>query len=455
MFVVYSFSRWVCFSGSQAVSSKLTLNVGPGVGLMELGMLTETRARRIKPTDKPIPDGTVTGLRLLPGNVAGRGKWQLRFVSPTEIDAGGNPRRRDMGLGVYPDVSILSAREKASEARKQIAMGVDPIEEARRQRGEAACAVQVPTFEEAARVVFADHKASWSNGKHVDQWINTLTTYAFPVIGQRKVDTLKPADFADVLRPIWSVKAETARRVKQRCHAVMKWCWGNEYVQGNPVDMVDMLLPKQSASARVSVHHPAMPWRVVPQFVQEVVHAGDDVTRHLLEFTILTAARSGETRGMTWDEVDLATATWIVPAHRMKAKTVHRVPLSSRAVELLDKRCALAKHPELVFPSPRGGVLTDMALTKFLRTHKAVSDVADRVATAHGFRSSFRDWASETGVPRDLAERALAHTIRNAVEAAYHRTDLLEQRRGVMEAWAAHVTGSAAGENFVASARLK
>jgi integrase len=381
-------------------------------------------------------DGTVAGLRLLPGSGKGRGKWQLRFVSPE------TGKRRDMGLGVYPDVSILSARERASEARKRIAEGVDPIEEAGRQQDAVACAVRVPTFEEAARLVFEEHKASWSNGKHVDQWINTLTTYAFPVIGQRKVDTLKPADFADVLRPIWSVKAETARRVKQRCHAVMKWCWGKEYVQGNPVDMVDMLLPRQSASARVAVHHPAMPWREVPQFVQEVVHAGEDVTRHLLEFTILTAARSGETRGMTWDEVDLSAATWIVPAHRMKTKTAHRVPLSSRAQELLEKRRVLAKHAELVFPSPRGKVLTDMALTKFLRTHKAVSDVPGRVATAHGFRSSFRDWASENGVARDVAERALAHTIRNAVEAAYHRTDLLEQRRSVMEAWAQHVSGS-------------
>jgi integrase len=195
-----------------------------------------------------------------------------------------------------------------------------------------------------------------------------------------------------------------------------------------------------------------MPWRQVPEFIQTKVQTCDDVTRHLLEFTILTAARSGETRGMTWGEVDLDAATWVVPAHRMKAKVTHRVPLSVRAVEILERRRQIAKHPELVFSSPRGKILTDMAMMKFLRHHKAVSDVADRVATTHGFRSSFRDWASENGISRDLAERALAHTIRNAVEAAYHRTDLLEQRRGVMEAWAAHVTGSAAGGNVVALA---
>lgn len=406
-------------------------------------MLTETQARKIKPGDKPVADGTVTGLRLIPTASKGRGKWQLRFVSPE------SERRRDMGLGVYPDVAIATARERALEARKLIAVGVDPIAENQRQKEQAVNAVQVPTFEQAARQVHEEQKAGWSNGKHVDQWINTLETYAWPLIGKREVDTLKPANFADVLRPIWSGKPETARRVKQRCHAVMKWCWGRGYVQGNPVDMVDMLLPKQSAAARQTIHHPAMPWRVLPKFVQEVVNVGDDVTRHLLEFTILTAARSGETRGMTWGEVDFATMTWILPAERMKAKVAHRVPLSSRALELLELRRRIDAHPELVFPSPRGGVLSDMALTKFLRTQKAESDVPGRVATAHGFRSSFRDWASETGVSRDLAERALAHTIRNAVEAAYHRTDLLEQRRSVMDAWDHHVTGAAAAGNVV------
>lgn len=378
-------------------------------------------------------DGTVMGLRLISAAIKGRGKWQLRFVSP-EVE-----RRRDMGLGVYPDVAIASARERALDARKLIAAGIDPIAENLRQQTQSAGAVRMLTFEEAARTVHVEHKPGWSNGKHVDQWINTLITYTFPVIGARKVNTLKPADFADVLRPIWAVKPETARRVKQRCHTVMKWCWGKEYVQANPVDMVGLLLPKQSAAARHANHLPAMPWRMVPKFVHDVVHSREDVTRHLLEFTILTAARSGETRGMTWSEVDLTTATWTLPAERMKAKVVHRVPLSGRAIELLRIRRALGKHPELVFSSPRGGMLTDMALTKFLRTHKAESDVPERVATAHGFRSSFRDWASETGVARDLAERALAHTIRDAVEAAYHRTDLLEQRRDVMAAWANHL----------------
>ena len=405
--------------------------------------LTELKARKINPADGALADGTVTGLQLLPGSEAGRGKWRLRFVSPE------TGKRRDMGLGAYPEVSISQAREFAQAARKHLANDLDPLEEAERKRLQTDQSVRLPTFQEAAVKVHEEHKASWSNGKHIDQWINTLTTYAVPIIGHRGVDTLKPSDFADVIRPIWITKPETARRVKQRCYAVMKWCWGNGYVQGNVVDMVDTLLPKQSVTAKQKVHHPAMPWRVVPDFMTRVVRTKDDVTRHLLEFTILTAARSGESRGMTWAEVDLDTATWTVPATRMKAKVSHRVPLSHRAVEILEQRRAISPNSALVFPSPRGKVLTDMALTKFLRDHNAISDEPGRVATAHGFRSSFRDWASETGVPRDLAERALAHTIRSAVEAAYHRTDLLEQRRSVMEAWAAQIGGTAAMGNVV------
>lgn len=401
-------------------------------------MLTETKAKRIKPGDKPLADGTVAGLRLLHSVSAGRGKWKLRFVSPETNN------RRDMGLGAYPEVTIAEARERANEARRQIARGVDPIEEQERKQALGASrAPQALSFQAAALRLHEELKPSWANGKHADQWINTLNAYAMPLIGERPVDSLKPADFADVLRPIWLPKPETARRVKQRCHAVMKWCWGHGMVQGNAVDIVDTLLPKQSAKARQKEHHPAMPWRALPVFVTSVIRKGDDVTRHLLEFVMLTAGRSGEARAMKWSEVDFPTKTWTLPAARTKTKvSAHRVALSTRAIEILQHQRALGEHPELVFPSPRGLVLTSTALTKFLRYHRAISDTPGRTATAHGFRSSFRDWASENGIAHDLAERALAHKIRNAVEAAYHRTDLLEQRRDVMEQWAEHVSGT-------------
>jgi integrase len=299
------------------------------------------------------------------------------------------------------------------------------------------------TFEKAAQAVYEALEGGWRNDKHKAQWINTLTVYAYPSIGSKVVADLAPADFAEVLRPIWLAKPETASRVKQRCQTVMKWCWAHGHVTGNPVDVVDHLLPQQPGKRVRVQHHPAMPWRDVPAFVQAVLHKGyGGSSRSLLEFVILTACRSGEARLMRWDEIDFDKAVWTVPASRMKAKVVHRVPLSARAIAILKRQQELFPEAEHVFPAPRGGTFSDMALTKLLRDHKAVSSEEDRTATAHGFRSSFRDWASENGYPRDLAERALAHTISNQAEAAYHRTDLLEQRRPMMAAWAAQCEGT-------------
>ncbi len=395
--------------------------------------ITDVRARSLKPGDRPIAHGKVPGLRLEPGSARGRGKWILRYVSPV------TGKRRDRGLGVYPDVSIADVRIRAEAARALIAAGSDPIEVNRAEEQAAKAQREALTFENAARQYHEEQKAGWRNEKHRAQWINTLQDYVFPKIGSRKVGDLAPADFADALRVIWLTKPETASRVRQRCQSVMKWCWAHGMITGNPVDVVDHLLPQQPGKRVRVQHHPAMPWREIPAFFRDVLRAGKpNPSRTLLEFVILTAARSGEARQMRWDEVDLNKAVWTVPAARMKAKVVHRVPLCPRAVEILKSQRATYPEAELVFPAPRGGVLSDMVLTKFLRDHNAASSEKDRVATAHGFRSSFRDWASENGYPRDLAERALAHTIANQAEPAYHRTDLLEQRNGMMASWAAH-----------------
>ena len=221
----------------------------------------------------------------------------------------------------------------------------------------------------------------------------------------------------------------------------MKWCWAQGLVQTNPLVVVDYLLPRQPGKRERVQHHPAMPWRLIPKFVTESFRNGQtNVTRDILEYVILTAARSGEARAMTWAEVDLESNVWTVPAVRMKANIEHRIPLSRGAVDILQRRAIGCRGSHtLVFEAPRGGPLSDMALTGFLRSQIAISDAVERTATAHGFRSSFRDWASENGFTRDLAEKALAHTISNRVEAAYHRTDLLEQRRPMMDAWAKHV----------------
>jgi integrase len=401
--------------------------------------LTELKAKTIIPGDPPLNDGTVRGLHLWPGPAKGRGKWVLRYTSPV------TGKRRDMGFGAFPEVGLADARRRALEARRLIADSKDPINFREDERAARKAAATAKTFEQAALEKHGRLRKGWKNAKHADQWINTLKTYAFPAIGKRKVVELTLKDFAEVLRPIWLEKPETATRVRQRLHAVMSYSLASGYHTDSPFDdrALDDLLPRQEGKRTRIRHQPAMPWRDIPPFI-ETLRAGDhNVTRALLEFVILTAARSGEARAMTWAEVNLTSKVWTVPAERMKAKEVHQVPLSNRALEILKTQREKYPDSEIVFPSQRGVVLSDMVLTKFLRDNKIHSDEPGRTATAHGFRSSFRDWASESGYPRDVAERALAHTIKNETEAAYHRTDLLEQRRIMMQAWSQHLNAEA------------
>ncbi|MBN8744965.1 MAG: tyrosine-type recombinase/integrase [Thiomonas arsenitoxydans] len=398
-----------------------------------MAALTELKARSLRPEDKPIAHGNVTGLALHPGSTKGHGKWVLRYVSPV------SGKRRNAGLGSYPAVTIADAARRALQMREQIAQGDDPLEVK-----EEIPAPSVPTFEEAAVILHGTLLPGWKNAKHAAQWIYTLREFAFPVLGAIPLNAIQPKDIAQVLRPIWIDKAETASRLKQRMHAVMAWGWAHGHCQANPVDVVQHLLPAQQDKAVRVQHQPAMPWRMIPAFVGEHLRNRPrfDVSRAILEFLILTACRSGEARGMVWEEIDWTQRIWTIPAERMKAHMPHRVPLTDRALDILRNLQGL--HDTLVFPSPRDEVvLSDMAMTTFLRRTQAPSDTPGRWATAHGFRSSFRDWCSEQGYPRDLAERALAHTVQNKVEAAYHRTDLLEQRRPMMEAWAAFVESAA------------
>lgn len=362
----------------------------------------------------------------------------LRYVSPVAN------KRRNAGLGSYPEVGIAEVAKRATAMRVTLSEGKDPLME----KAQAEAAVKAPTFKEAAEILHKDLLPGWKNPKHGQQWINTLAEYVFPKLGAKLLGDIQPADVADALKPIWLEKAETASRVKQRIHTVMAWGWAHGHCQSNPVDVVTHLLPQQQGKAVRTQHHPAMPWRKVPAFVRENLRLEGrvDITRKLLAFVILTACRSGEARGMTWSEVDWKNAVWTVPAERMKAKLPHRVPLSPRALLLLEGQ--KNQHESLVFPSVRAQVaLSDMTITALLRRLNAESDVPGRVATAHGFRSSFRDWCSEQGYSRDLAERSLAHTIKDKVEAAYHRTDLLEQRRELMNAWATFVTGGVVGQH--------
>lgn len=393
-------------------------------------MLTDVKARKITPDDKTLAVGGAKGLYLRAGSSKGTGKFFLRFVSPA------TGKRRDMGLGSYPELGLAEARRLAMDAHRLIADGVDPIEQRNQTAKEAVQSNIVPTFQEAAERTYAALEPSFKNAKHSAQWINTLRTYAFPHIGQKPVDILTTDDFACLLAPIWLSKAETAGRVRQRCERVMTWCLAHRHTATNPVSAVDALLPKQPRKRDRVEHHPAAPWRSLPDVMTRLNAAQrDSVGRDALILLILTATRSGEVRGACWEEFDLSRKIWTIPASRMKAGMLHRVPLSEQAIQLLEKRAALCDG-SLVFSNRSDTPLSDMTLTKQLRTCKFPSDTPGRIATAHGFRSSFRDWASENGYPRDLAERALAHTIHNATEAAYHRTDQLEQRVAMMQSWA-------------------
>jgi len=412
--------------------------------------LTDLKAKNIKPKDRPLSDGTVPGLRLEPGQAKGRGKWTLRFISPA------TGKRRDMGLSTYPEVTISDARKHALSARDLIRQGIDPIDDRVAKKQAQRAQSKIYTFKEAAEVVHENLKDGWSSTRHAENWISSLEMYVFPSLGRRKVTDLKAKDFADTLRPIWIKKADTASRIKQRCSVIMDWCVAEEIIEGNPVGVVDKLLSKQPGARERVQHQPSVPWRDVPALVKDLLHNGKrNLSRSLLEFLILTAARSGEVRAMTWDEVDFETATWTVPAVRMKAKLDHRVPLSGRAMEILEHQKKETGGSGIVFPSVRGKTPSDAILSKFLRDQSVKSSDPGRTATAHGFRSSFRDWASENGYSRDLAERALAHTINNATEAAYHRTDLLDQRRVMMEAWSNFACSTSGSSNVIALHKVK
>lgn len=391
----------------------------------------------IKPGDKPINAG-ITGLWLYPSKTTkGTGKWIFRFTSPQ------TGKRRDMGLGVYPDVPLADAFEKARTARATLAKGIDPL-------GERKALQAMPTFEQAARERHTLVAPTFKNEKHRAQWITTLETYVFPKLGSAKVDSLTPQHFADTLKPIWTAKPETARRVKMRCNDVMKSCVAAGWIQSNPVDVVAQLLPSNSAKGE-KAHLPAMPWPALPDFVGQYLSNPTGAKAALL-FAILTAARSGEVLGAVWGEIDLESKVWTIPSDRMKAGRTHRVPLPDAAVRLLQSIKPDTSAPiDLVFKAAKGKQYSDMALTKVLRDidPPLESDVPGRIPTVHGFRASFRNWCADSGIDTDTAERCLAHTIKNQTQAAYERTDRFEIRAQVMRGWADHVTGKTAAANVL------
>lgn len=359
---------------------------------------------------------------------SGSKSWVFRYA----LDG----KQREMGLGSLSAFTLAEARERATDQRKMIADGLDPLSIKRekalaRQMADA----NIITFDKAAAAYIEAHSPGWRNAKHGDQWRNTLATYASPVMGKLPVSAVNTALVLRVLQPIWNSKTETAVRLRGRLERVLDWAKAQGYREGeNPAAWrghLDKLLAEPRKVAKRE-HHAALPWQEIGAFMRDV-RAMPGASALALEIIILTAARTSEVLNARWAEFDLDAALWTVPADRMKAHKEHRVPLSDAAVAALRRALADAEESEYLFPSRKGAPLSNMACLKLLE-RMGRADL-----TVHGFRSTFRDWCSEaTDYPRDVAEMALAHTIESKVESAYRRGDLLEKRRALMADWAAY-----------------
>lgn len=391
--------------------------------------------------------GGVTGLLLQISPTGGR-TWLLRTMV--------GEKRREIGLGGYPDVPLAQARERAREAKDKIRRGIDPVEE---RKATAASLVAAQrrglTFEKAMDQYLAAKLDAFRNEKHKAQWRSTLETYALPEIGKMLVDDITVQDVLRVLKPIWTTKTETASRLRGRIEAVLSWATVAGHRTGdNPARWAGNLKEMLPAASKVAKadNHPALRIEDAPAWFG-ALRQREGMGSRALEFLALTACRSQEVRGARWEEIDLQAKIWTIPAARMKMGKEHRVPLTDAAISLL---AALPRFEgnALVFPAPRGGELSDMTLSATMRRlHDAETDekrpgfmdrVSKRPAVPHGLRSTFRDWAAEkTNYPGDLAEVALAHKVSNAVEAAYRRGDMIEKRRQMMEAWAKFLGGAA------------
>lgn len=380
------------------------------------------------------PVGGVAGLQLFISRTGAR-SWVLRTLVAD--------KRRDIGLGGFPDVTLAGARDKAREVREQIASGVDPVAERQAARDAMrASQAKAMTFEQAARACYAARQSEFSNRKHGKDWINSLERHAFERIGQLPVDAIEVPHVLAVLEPIWKTKTETATRVRQRIEAVLRWATVSKHRTGeNPARWADNLseLLSKPTKIREVKHHRAMSWQQAPEFMADL-RQREGMGARALEFIILTAARSGEARFATWSEIDLDAKVWTVPADRMKKRKTHRVPLSDAVVELLS-RVPRMDGSDLVFTAPRGNALSDMSVSAVCKRMKID-------ATPHGFRSTFKDWArNRSAFADEVSELALAHVNSDATRAAYARDELLDKRAKMMTDWAKFLSEPApAGE---------
>jgi len=402
--------------------------MGTGMGAERMGMRTHRLtavkvAALAKRTDRAYHgDGGGLWLQVTPGGAS----WVFRY----RVDR----RLREMGLGPLHTVTLAEARERALECRKSRLDGRDPIEERKAARMAARLdAARAMTFKACAEAYIKAHRAGWRNDKHAAQWPATLGAYVYPILGNLPVQAVDTGLVIKAVEPLWTGKTETASRVRGRIESVLDWATARGYRQGeNPARWrghLENLLPKRSKVRRVE-HHAALAYAEMASFIAEL-RQQEGVAARALEFAILTAARTGEVIGARWDEFNIAERLWTIPAERMKAGKEHRVPLSDAALAIVETM-RQTHQGDFVFPGGKTGrPLSNMALLMLLRR------IGRGDLTAHGFRSSFRDWAAErTTFPAEVAEMALAHTVADKVEAAYRRGDLFQKRRQVAEAWA-------------------
>lgn len=371
--------------------------------------------------------GDGAGLYLQVGPTGGK-SWLFRYM----IDR----KAKNMGLGPVHTISLAEAREQAQEARKLLLVGIDPVEEKRKRLAALkVTTAKTLTFDECAEKYIASHRAGWKNPKHGDQWVSTLASYASPHFGKLPVDAIDTGMVLKALEAIWRDKAETATRVRGRIESVLNWATVRGYRKGeNPARWkghLDTLLPARSKVAKVQ-HHAALPYGDMGTFFVALSQQ-PGTGAQALRFTILTAARTGETIGAQWDEIDLENALWTVPASRMKAEREHVVPLSGNVLKLLKALPREENNPFVFIGTRERHGLSNMSMLEVLRRMER-SDL-----TVHGMRSTFRDWAGEqTAFPREVIEHALAHQLKDKAEAAYQRGSLLDKRRKLMEAWATY-----------------
>ena len=384
-----------------------------------MGRLTVAMVRALAAPGR-YGDGSTLFLNISPG---GSKSWIQRVVV--------NGRRRDIGLGGWPVVSLAKARQRAFANRVAIADGRDPLADKRK--------ASVPTFREAAGRTFEASRRRWRSEKTAANWMQQLERHAFPVLADLPVDQIGREHVLRVLSPIWGRKLDISRKLRGRIRAVLAWCQAHGFVEVNVAgEAIDGALAPMPA---VEAHYRALAFGEVGKALETIEASRASLSaRACFRFVVLTACRSGEARAATWNEIDTEAREWRIPASRMKTNAEHRVPLSDAALAVLELVRPLRDQSDVVFPSPlrAGRPLSDMTLTKVLRD----TGLADR-ATVHGFRSSFRDWCAETGKPREVAEAALAHVV-GGVEGAYFRSDLFERRRGLMDRWASYVTGAGA-----------